>query len=47
MLKLVKEQREKLKVEPQSADLASHMLASGHFTDYEIASQLLTYMIAG
>ncbi|KAF2168016.1 hypothetical protein M409DRAFT_65575 [Zasmidium cellare ATCC 36951] len=37
----------KLKAEPQRADLVSHMIGSSHFTDYEIASQLLTSMVAG
>lgn len=46
-LQLVKEKRDRLDADPQIADLASHMIRSGHFTDYEIASQLLTYMIAG
>ncbi|CAK3821081.1 P450 monooxygenase [Lecanosticta acicola] len=46
-LQLVEEKRKQLRTDPESADLASHMIQSGHFTDYEIASQLLTYLVAG
>lgn len=46
-LQLIHEKRESLRNGSQSADLATLMIQSGHFTDYEMASQLLTYMVAG
>lgn len=46
-LQLIDEKRDLLKTESQNADLASLMIKSGQFTDHEIASQLLTYLVAG
>ncbi|KXT04108.1 hypothetical protein AC578_4894 [Pseudocercospora eumusae] len=46
-LQLVAEKKANLEKDGHGADLASHMIQSGNFKDYEIASQLLTYMIAG
>lgn len=46
-LQIIQKKRLTLKADSQDADLTSLMIQSGHFTDYEIASQLLTYTIAG
>ena len=48
-LRMVQEKRRKLRDDPESqhSDLAALMIDSGSMTDYEIASQLVTYMVAG